>query len=699
MKSTKYFLFSIFALFTWCQSMACGGGSWNYYKPGHYLMYRVYDIKQNEKSATDDKTANCKEWQKLTSTSIPLEDIHQVVYKMKLEEIEKIHHDLPQKHSNKFVEWIILNDQRILDFLLLAKTNEYVRQKYNSRWYYPSMKIGARMSLEDIAKEALSNAKGKLADRYLLQAMRALFSLRRYKECVNLWRTKASILPESNATRKLMESYAVGAKFRLGKTYEAINYYAGVGDIESLLFCAQQKSKEKFTTMDALITVCEYCPNSQYIPEALQNIMTPIELITYGYSSWSTNIKLSKLSELSVKLAKDSKTANPAMWYYTAAFIANLKGQVSEASRLLQLAENIQTDQFTSESIAVLRFHLDAKTRPIDKEYETWLLERIKWIDSKIKSNLNTQIIAETQEFTKLEFNISYYYWNDMMRRIILADVCPRMLKAGKTTRALQLANMADNLLLNITHKGSTKYKYSTIVNQTDYRKDFFCMADSLTPEKVIEYANTIKNPQSEFDRYLNSSGYTNLDYIYDIIGSLYLRNMNYGEAENYFGKVSSNYYNLHDNIYIDYEPFSLKPKVHFDDKDFKYAFAREMHSLEQGIKATTDNDRRAKMMFKFAVGIKNSFELCWGLTRFHKTTEEYNCRYWGNDKYCQAAKKKYTALVKEACKIASDEVAAGFQYEMCNFKTIANKYPNTSKGKLVKGKCDNLIDYNALNK
>jgi hypothetical protein len=123
------------------------------------------------------------------------------------------------------------------------------------------------------------------------------------------------------------------------------------------------------------------------------------------------------------------------------------------------------------------------------------------------------------------------------------------------------------------------------------------------------------------------------------------------------------------------------------------------MHSLEQGIKATTDNDRRAKMMFKFAVGIKNSFELCWGLTRFHKTTEEYNSRYWGNDKYCQSAKKKYTTLVKEACKIASDEVAAEFQYEMCNFKTAANKYPNTSKGKLVKGKCDNLIDYSALNK
>ncbi len=31
---------------------------------------------------------------------------------------------------------------------------------------------------------------------------------------------------------------------------------------------------------------------------------------------------------------------------------------------------------------------------------------------------------------------------------------------------------------------------------------------------------------------------------------------------------------------------------------------------------------------------------------------------------------------------------------DLCNFKTIANNYPNTEFGKLVRGKCDNLYDY-----
>ncbi|MBQ5861979.1 MAG: hypothetical protein IIW65_07565, partial [Alistipes sp.] len=49
-----------------------------------------------------------------------------------------------------------------------------------------------------------------------------------------------------------------------------------------------------------------------------------------------------------------------------------------------------------------------------------------------------------------LKINESFYYWNDMMRRILIAEVCPRMIKAGRTTRALQLANMADNRLLGL---------------------------------------------------------------------------------------------------------------------------------------------------------------------------------------------------------------------------------------------------------
>jgi hypothetical protein len=56
--------------------------------------------------------------------------------------------------------------------------------------------------------------------------------------------------------------------------------------------------------------------------------------------------------------------------------------------------------------------------------------------------------------------------------------------------------------------------------------------------------------------------------------------------------------------------------------------------------------------------------------------------------------------MFASACEKATDkEVAAEINYTLCNFKTIAEKYPNTEKGKLVRGKCDKLYDYHAGNK
>jgi hypothetical protein len=53
--------------------------------------------------------------------------------------------------------------------------------------------------------------------------------------------------------------------------------------------------------------------------------------------------------------------------------------------------------------------------------------------------------------------------------------------------------------------------------------------------------------------------------------------------------------------------------------------------------------------------------------------------------------------MIASASSMATDdEVAAEIQYQLCNFKTVAEKYPNTHKGELVRGKCDKLYDYHA---
>ncbi|MBP3325910.1 MAG: hypothetical protein J6L77_05790, partial [Coprococcus sp.] len=443
------------------------------------------------------------------------------------------------------------------------------------------------------------------------------------------------------------------------------------------------------------------------------------EIEPLGEFYWEDELEktpeLDKLYNLCLKMARCGKSNNPAMWYYTAAFLEDLYGNTASASRLLSLAEKSRSSDYIKESIKIFRIYLDAKLLPYDSYYENRLFGQLKWLDSKIQSNIDDKVRNETARGYMLFNCESYYYWNDMMRRILLAEVCPRMIKSGKTTRALQLANMADNRLLNIVNRHEicdwmddkvvhsytmSSYRYSTNFNPHDYSNSFFEMIDSLGVNEAIRYVERVDKPQNEFDRFLNNCGYIGSDYLNDIVGTQCLRYMRYQEALEYLGKVSESY-KTHHNVYMAYDPFSAEPKAIKMKTDFRYDFAREMYSLERGINLTTEPNRKALLMVKYAIGIRNSFDWCWGLTQYYRGTSYWGqvCekRDWENDENTKAAIGKVEELINLACDIVTDdETGANIQYMLCNFKTVARNYPNTEKGQLVRGKCDNLYDYHA---
>lgn len=725
MKSLKYFLISFVLFFSVSDAFSCGPLS---FSPRCYYMYRVYEsIPETELPIEDcypGAGRNCEEWQRLTSKNIPLEDIYNVVYKMSLKEYKALYDNRGVRYENKFAEWITKRDTAILDFLLLAKSNEYIRLKVNSRWYYPTMEINAPMTLEEIPARALAVNDARLRDRYLLQAVRALFSQKKFEECIALWESEASLLPENNLMRRLIQPYIAGAEFRVNNSKKAITYFAQLGDVNSMLFCAG-RAGEKLSTEDALELVCEYAPNSRYIVETLQKYVRGLEPLGGIHWCEESEINVSEqLFSLCLRMAQDKRVENRAMWYYTAAFLSDLKGDAREASCLLSQAEKSSTNEYIKESVKVFRIYLDAKTHSYDASYESKLFAQLKWLDSKIVNCIDKQVIDETARGYKLQIGISYYYWNDVMRRILLGEVCPRMIKAGKTTRALQLANMADNRLLGIvdkkeatewTKKGDecnetikrvytmSSFRYSDEFNPYDYSNSFFEMIDSLGVSCAVEYVENVKHPQSEFDRYLNARGYTNRDYLYDILGTQSLRNMRYADAVNYFQVVSPTYKN-HLNVRLYYDPFSIGRKSIDASPDFKYEFARKMDSLERNIKRVVEPNRKARLLVKYATGIKNSFDVCWALTQYYRGFCYYGqvCRKrdWESDKYTKAADARVAELINSATKmVTDDEVAAEMQYELFNFKTVAEKYPYTEKGKLVRGECDNLYDHNPMSR
>ncbi len=741
MKSLRYLLISLLAMLTTGEAFACW---YDWYDVSGYYMYRVYEEPSKVASKTEsgdlapEIAANCAAWQQLTSDTIPLEEIYEVVYKMPLADFKKMCDNREANYENKFAEWITKRDRAILDFLLLAKTNEYIRVKRNSRWFYPTMDIGIDVTIEQVAEQALAAKDKRLRDRYLLQAVRALFSMARYTECVTLWESEASKLPADNIMRKHIQPYIAGAEFRLNNPTKAIDYFAQVGDIESMLFCANSAGKS-LSICEAFELVYKYAPNSPDLDKILQSQIRSIEPdgSTFGgygggYSEeqeHARNEMIKWLRPFCLKMAKNSKVENPAMWYYTAAFLSDLAGETSTASYQLSLAEKSKSSAYIDESIKVLRIYLDAKLSKYDATYEAKLFEHIKWLDDKIVNNIDGGVAVATARGYHLNNGTSYYYWNDMLRRIVLAEVCPRMLKAGRATRALQLANMADNRLLNLVDRkdfyqrfdieesnSRYAYDYKNIQGATlsefryaahkfnlhDYSNHFFELADSLGVNTLKQYVQNVGNPTSEFDRYLNTRGYTGKDYLNDIVGTHLIREMRYGEAVKYLANVSEDYNQRHLNVIMQYDPFCVARESVGANFDTRYEFAMEMYALEQAIKSEKDPNIKAQKMLRFSIGLRNSFDRCWPMTQYYRGFSYWGCvtgskREWESDKYTTTAKKKAQQYAELACQTATDkEVAANIQYELCNFKTVAEKYPNTEKGTLVRGKCDKLIDYHA---
>lgn len=702
MKSNICFLLiSVLLFVNSAQADACG--PYEYYPYG-YKMYRVFD--KNSVVKTDERKENCILWQKLTSAEIPLEDIEMVVYKYTLTQMREL---MTVHDPNAFATWIRTNDDReVYEFLMLAKICENTRGLMNNPWYYPSKNDGTYMSLIEIEEKAKAYKGTRLKDRYALQAVRAMFSAQRYQECVDYWNDVEEDLPDG-LIKEMSRSYLVGAYSRIGQIDVALEYFTDVEDLNSIIFCLRRQGKIK-DVADELECIAKYAPDSYQIPEILQWVVTGFEPwgsadYTYQERMDTTMVNsidrelFGKLYRLSVKMTQQPVSKNRAVWCYTAAFLADLEAKPHEAWKYIQMATKCPTSEYMKESIRVLKIYLDAKVSVYDSAYESRLFNDLKWLDAKIRGELTEDLRSNITEYYYyyLRSNISFYYWNDMLRRILLAEVCPRMLDRGMVTRALQLANLADNMLLNLTNnlegKSLKEYRSSDNYNSIDYCSEFFMMMkDCVTIGDLTAYVNNTQSAQSSaFDNYLNERGFIDKDYFYDLIGTRYLSELNYDKAVRYLSNVSSSYQpRLNTSAYMYRDPFSIAESSLREYKNYKLTFAKEMLRLEKSIASATDQNKKAFDLIRYGTGLRNSFTYCWILTEYRKFGWSYDL-----SPYANGVLKKVESIYNEALNIVdNDELAAIAYVQLCKWKTAVDKYPDTYAARYTKMMCDNLCDY-----
>ena len=146
-------------------------------------------------------------------------------------------------------------------------------------------------------------------------------------------------------------------------------------------------------------------------------------------------------------MLNEGKSKNLAPWYYTASFLADKLCDTVQALEYIRQAKSLPAGQDLRDAICVFDIYLQAKSvEKYDADFENYLYNELSWLDQKLVMNLD----SDTKEWiinSGIKNHIcgySLYYWDDMMRKIVISQVVPKCIASGYQTRALQLLNMAD---------------------------------------------------------------------------------------------------------------------------------------------------------------------------------------------------------------------------------------------------------------
>ena len=129
-----------------------------------------------------------------------------------------------------------------------------------------------------------------------------------------------------------------------------------------------------------------------------------------------------------------------AAWYYLAAYTYDKQGYSSVALNFIRQASKYRANQDLKDAIHVLRTYLTVKCAPkYDSYLEDYLYNDLLWLHKKIVSNLDSTVVVKASEQRD---GFSQYYWNDMMRKIVISQIVPKCITSGYKVRALQYLSL-----------------------------------------------------------------------------------------------------------------------------------------------------------------------------------------------------------------------------------------------------------------
>lgn len=205
---------------------------------GYQAFYYTPDFLNGYLPAfnNNDRTRNCEEWQSLLNSSIKINDIFTILYKVEPDMLILAYDDHKLNETfegNTFIEQLLLEkNKKWLDYLIFAKKNEfnnqYIYDPWSENWFYDEIgKISAE--LISIAEEQLKKIKDqRLKERYAYHLIRLYRQTDQNEACIKAFDTYFSTQDNNSVLKNWSLLHKAEALYALGNKAEANYLYSVV---------------------------------------------------------------------------------------------------------------------------------------------------------------------------------------------------------------------------------------------------------------------------------------------------------------------------------------------------------------------------------------------------------------------------------------------------------------------------------------
>lgn len=645
------------------------------YQPFYYTGYNfLYD--EHDEVATSDLLAT--EWAGYCGVPVTDRDAKLFVTRFAWKDLNNLYYHLEKNQPLKIPDSVSRNsmtsyfrsskDLEALGYIMYAKQVEPYVLGWNDNWE-PLQRDSLKMAkLVKNGQQLYAVAKKDfIKTKFAYQVLRLAHYSGRYSDVISWYDEYAPNISNDNVLQPLCLALKAGALFRTGRQPEAAylfskcfnasqakrvsNYLGFEWSVDSkasrdhyLALCKNNKEKANMLGLFAMQSVGNELETMKRIQQldpgnemlevlAVREInkleetyFTPSIRKENGgktfYYSWNYESMDSIYTEaqketrtLSVffdQLAQSGKSGNGGLFETAAAYTAFMNRDYSAANSYIKKAEGQKLSAKVKDQLRLTQLLVTINERPaVDAAFEEQLLPSVQWLEEKVRAE--SPIRTGSGEV---------WQWKVFYRNLMSEILAKRYHKQGDLDKETLVIGCADWITRYKSSSPGEGYYY-TYANGINFLRDNL---DSKQVEKL--YSLMTNKSASKYEQYLITHNRVKTSDVTDFAGTAYLRERNYEQAINWFGKQADKKGGLiKTNPFIDIlydREEALPSEAKFATT--KLAYAQEMLRLQKAVE--TDKANAHKHYYKMALGLYNAtyYGHAWQLVEYYRS---------GSDGYC----------------------------------------------------------------